>query len=201
MANPTNFVFFGIWGVATDVYFATQDVTDTDDLYIGTAFAAADAKISKDGGAVASTTGTPSQVTASQPIYKLTLTATEMQAGVVFVTIRDQTEPEVFEPITITVIVKLQVGQLTVDARALDDNAFQCMGGGANGSGIYADCETVGANSSGMRLASGAKINGEGLTILSSTKEAITATGASGFAGILGVAGGGNAPGIQGTGA
>lgn len=79
------------YGVQTDIYFplikrAVVDFAVSADY----TFAAGDAKISKDGGAAASTTNNPSAITMGNgAMWKLTLTATEMQAAKIAVTIVD----------------------------------------------------------------------------------------------------------------
>jgi len=153
MAQPAVYRYFLLKNVAQTVYFATQDVTDTDDLYIGTAFAAGDAKISLAGAAVASTTNAPAQVTASQPLYKLDLTAAETNAAEILITIRDQTEPEVFEPVFIHITTQLQLGTMTLDP----------TGGGATGTGL----SIKGAGAAAATIVCSSS-NGDGLTITGS---------------------------------
>lgn len=156
----SRFEYLAIYGVALDVYFSTEDPADVDDLYIGTAFAADDAKISKDGGAVVSTTNVPAQVTASQPIYKLTLTATEMQARFVFVTIRDQTATEVFAPISILITTRVQIGELKVDTTQIGGNVVAVdLQGVGSGAGLRS---TAGATGIGGLFRGGAT-SGQGL--------------------------------------
>ncbi|HXG36514.1 MAG TPA: hypothetical protein VNL15_06070 [Dehalococcoidia bacterium] len=72
----------------TDFYFPLIAWGDAEGDYTTAAtFAAGDVKISKDGGAQANTTNLPSHI--GSGVYKLTLTATEMQAAKIFVTLID----------------------------------------------------------------------------------------------------------------
>ncbi len=80
--------------VAAEVVFPLITRGNTD-FIAGATFAAGDIKISKDGGAVANTTNTPTEI--SNGLYKITLTATEMTADRVSVVIVDQTSPKVWE--------------------------------------------------------------------------------------------------------
>lgn len=197
--QPAVYRYFATYGTQTTFGFATQDFTDVDDLYIGTAWAAGDAKISKDWGAVASTTNTPAQITASQPIHTIVLTATEMQAAEIFVTIRDQTEAEVFEPVVIHITTQLLLSKIAVDATTIGGNVTALALSGV-GTG-------VGLSSSGGATGHGAQFSG-GAT--SGSGFAAAATNGSGNGMILiGVgsghgltATGGNTTGmgIQGTG-
>lgn len=118
--QPAVFTVYGKYGVAKTVVFSSQDVTDVDDVYQGTAWAAGDAKVSKDGGAEASTTNTPARITAF--LHSIAFTATEMQCAELDCIIRDQTEPEVFEPIHIKVINRLLLGSISVDATQIGGN-------------------------------------------------------------------------------
>jgi hypothetical protein len=164
--QPAVYRYFGKYGVAKTVYFATQDFTDVDDLYIGTAFAAADTKISKDGGAVATSTNVPAQITASQPHFSLAVTATEMQADEVFITIRDQTEAEVFEPVVIHITNNLTLGKIDVDATQYGGNttgvSFTGIG---TGSGLAV---TGGATGNGL-LATGTSTGARGIKVVNAT--------------------------------
>lgn len=149
-AGSLVFKEFGQYGTATTFYLSFDDPADADDLYTGTDIVAGDCKISKDGGAVASTTNLPTQVTASQPIYSLALTAAEMQATRIHVTCRDQTATEVFSPIVLFINTRMSLGTLTVDATQIGGSnaavTLQGVGasqglssvGGVTGVGIYA---------------------------------------------------------------
>src|SRR5688572_27769535 len=120
------FFDFGVYGVESTVVFSLENPADADDLFTGDAtnFAAGDVKISKDGGAAANTTNLPVQITASQPAYSLTLTATEMQGGRIVVTIRDATATEVYGPATLCIYTKVAIGQLYIDSTALSAPAI-----------------------------------------------------------------------------
>lgn len=119
--QPVPITVFGKYGVARTVVFATQDVTDVDDVYQGIAWAAGDARISKDGAAEAASTNTPARITTTH--HSIAFTAAEMQCTELVCVIRDQTEPEVFEPILITVINRMNLGQLSIDATQIGGNA------------------------------------------------------------------------------
>jgi hypothetical protein len=102
------------YGVQTDLYFTLLDPASANgDLYSGTDLVAGDATITKDGGAVVSTTNTPAQITAAGFLYKLTLTAAELTASRVAVALRDQTATEVFGPVTLIIEIfgSLVLGQ------------------------------------------------------------------------------------------
>lgn len=79
------------YGVETDIYFPLIDAGTNDFAQTGDyTFASGDAKIIKDGGAAANTTNNPSVIAMGEAaMWKLTLTATEMQAAIVCVTISD----------------------------------------------------------------------------------------------------------------
>jgi hypothetical protein len=86
------------YGIARDFFFSLEEPNGTNnDRFVTTAagslFAAGDVKVSKDGGALANVTTLPTQVTASQPLYKLSLTATELAAQQIAVTFKDQDGP------------------------------------------------------------------------------------------------------------
>lgn len=81
------------YGVQCDVYFplivaGAQNFAGSGDY----THASGDVKISKDGGAAATATNSPSVITMGNvSMWKLTITATEMQAALVMVTIGDAT--------------------------------------------------------------------------------------------------------------
>uniref|UniRef100_A0A6M3ME60 Uncharacterized protein n=1 Tax=viral metagenome TaxID=1070528 RepID=A0A6M3ME60_9ZZZZ len=75
------------YGVQADVYFPLIDRGAVDFEATPVTFAAGDTKVSKDGAAFANTTNDPSHIAGG--IYKLTLTATEMQAALIVVTLID----------------------------------------------------------------------------------------------------------------
>lgn len=65
------------------------------DYKTGATFAAGDAKISKDGGAFASTTNTPTEL--GNGWYQLVLTATELQAARIAISVISPAGPKVYE--------------------------------------------------------------------------------------------------------
>jgi hypothetical protein len=81
-------------GIETTVVFVLIARGATD-FVTGATFAAGDIKISIDGAATANTTNLPSEI--GNGLYKITLTAAEMDADTVSVTMVDQTSPKVFE--------------------------------------------------------------------------------------------------------
>lgn len=191
--------YFAYYGVQTTFGFATQDFTDVDDLYIGTAWAADDAKISKDYGAVVSTTNTPAQITASQPIHKIVLTATEMQASEIIVTIRDQTEAEVFEPVVIHITTSLTLGTVYVSplAGGLATDAVSLTAGTGGNSGLRV---TAGSTGHGA-IFSGGTTSGDGIRAVASTSgQGIYGIGAGTGAGVAGLGGNTSGSGIGGVG-
>ena len=84
---------FRKYGVQTDIYFPLIKA-GLQDFAVGADYthAAGDVKISKDGGAAATATNSPSAITMGNgAMWKLTLTATEMQAALIMVTVVDAT--------------------------------------------------------------------------------------------------------------
>jgi hypothetical protein len=140
------------YGVACDVYFSlnSPSATSSDRFVTGTVagipIVAGDVQISKDGGAVANTSNLPTQVTAGKSLYKLVLTATEMQATQVVVLLVDQTASPAWRDVQITIETKLPLGQISVDATQIggNTNAIESIGTGA-GHGFSA----TGGNSAG----------------------------------------------------
>lgn len=79
------------YGVQTDIYFPLV-VAGEQNFAVSADYThtAGDVKISKDGGAAATTTNSPSAITMGNgAVWKLTLTATEMQAALIVVTLID----------------------------------------------------------------------------------------------------------------
>lgn len=184
--QPVVFTVFGTYGAAKTVVFSTQDVTDTDDVYQGTAWAAGDAKVSKDGGAEASSTNTPARITAF--LHSVAFTATEMQCSELDCIIRDQTEPEVYEPVHIKVINRLTLGTLTVDATNVGGNTnAMTLTGVGTGVGLTS---SGGASGHGAQFTGGAT-TGSGIAAASQTSgNGIAAVGAGSGHGFSGTAGG-----------
>lgn len=127
------------YGVSCDVYFtltspaATSSDRNITGTIVGIPIVAGDVQISKDGGAVANTSNLPTQVTAGKTLYKLVLTATEMQATQVVVLLVDQTASPAWRDTQITIETKLPLGQLSVDATQIggNTNAIEAIGVGS----------------------------------------------------------------------
>ncbi len=81
----------GTYGIEYDLYFVIPKAGDTDFAATGDwTPATGDVKITKDGGAVANTSNLPTAVTGTGSVsWKLTLTATEMQADAILIQIVD----------------------------------------------------------------------------------------------------------------
>ena len=117
------------YGVQTDIYFTLQSpsATSNDRFVTGTVASlglniAGDIKISKDGGALVNATNIPTQVTAGGGLYKLVLTAVEVQAELTLVQILDTDGPQ-FRDLYILVRTKERLGQQIIDAAALGGSA------------------------------------------------------------------------------
>lgn len=82
------------------------------DYLPGATIAAGDVKISKDGGAFANITNLPSHI--GSGIYKLTLTAVEMDADRIAVTVIDQTVPKDWEDQAILIATYQDTYQMKV---------------------------------------------------------------------------------------
>jgi len=78
-----------VYGVATTIYFPLIDYGDVNDSYEATpvTFATGDTQISKDGATLANTGSNPAHI--GKGVYKLALTAVEMQARVVVLAVID----------------------------------------------------------------------------------------------------------------
>jgi hypothetical protein len=83
------------YGVATTIYFPLIDFGSTDFESSPVTFAAGDTQIIKDGGTPANTTGTRAHE--GNGIYSIALSATEMEAAVIVVTLIDQTATKLWE--------------------------------------------------------------------------------------------------------
>jgi len=117
------------YGATKDIYFSLQaPMASTSDRLLTTAapFAVSDIKISKDGGAFADVANSVTQVTDdasdAKVVYKLTLSATEMQAEQVIVRIVDITDPPAFRDQVWIIRTKQRLGQIFVDATQLGSN-------------------------------------------------------------------------------
>lgn len=128
--------YFGKYGVQTDFYFPIKEVAGTsNDRFRSTSptFAAADTKLTKDGGVPANTTNVPVQVNGN--FYKLTLTATEMQASRIMVAIVDSDGP-VWRDLALIINTALGLG--SIDVANPNGTAILAVSSGSNGSGIAA---------------------------------------------------------------
>lgn len=119
--------FDGHYGVQTDVYFTLQQPSATsNDLFVtdpvGTWYVAGDIKISKDGGALTNCTNTPTQVTAGAGLYKLVLTATEMQAELIYVVIHDAAGTA-YRDLYLLCRTKERLGQSIINASQIGGSA------------------------------------------------------------------------------
>jgi hypothetical protein len=146
---------YGKYGVQTDVYFTLNSPAATSsDRFVTAAVAsvpivAGDVQISKDGGAVGNTSNLPTQVTAAKALYKLVLTATEMQAAQVVILLVDQNGPA-WRDVQITIETKLLLGQIDIDTTQIGGNVsaisavgvgtghgFLGTGGASGGDGFH----------------------------------------------------------------
>jgi hypothetical protein len=117
----------GKFGVQSTFFFTLSSpaATSSDRLVTtapGSLFVAGDIKLSKDGGAFANVTNAVVQVAASNPLYSLTLTATEMQATQLVVQIVDQNGPA-FRDALLFIKTKFQIGQIDVQADQIGGSA------------------------------------------------------------------------------
>lgn len=185
------------YGAETTFYFTFENPADADDLFTGDAtnFAAGDVKLSKDGGAAANTTNLPVQITASQPLYSLTLTAAEMQAEKAIVSLRDATATEVFGPVTLVIDTVKRLGRLVIDATALSDVAAFVAAGAGTGAGIYGIAGATGEGilaqgTAGYGIRAFTAVSGPGIAAEGGGANAgIIATGGATGAGIRAVGG------------
>ncbi len=99
----------GIYGVSKTVYFPLVDFGATDFESTPVTFAAGDTQIIKDGGTAANSTNTPAHE--GNGIYSLVLTATEMEAETIVITLIDQTATKLWEDQAVLVTTEFS-GQL-----------------------------------------------------------------------------------------
>lgn len=146
------------YGVQTTFYWFFEDVTATDAPFIGVAPVTADIFISKDGGAPA--TATNAMTAIGNGIYSHVMTAAEMSATRISVSVYDQTASEIYKPACRVIITKLQLGQIDVDATQIGGNteAIKAQGVGS-GEGLKA---TGGLTGHGISAISGTT-SGDGL--------------------------------------
>lgn len=112
------------YGAGSTVYFPLIDFGATDFESTPVTFASGDTEISKDGGAFANTNSNPAHE--GNGIYSLVLTATEMQAAEIVITVIDQTATKLWEDQAIIISTygnasaqhafDLDVAEQTVDA-------------------------------------------------------------------------------------
>lgn len=135
--------YFGKYGVQSTFYFAVEDVSITDAPFVGVAPVAADIWIIKDGGVPANATN--GATAEGNGVYSLVLTAAEMQASVVAVSIYDATASEIFKPTFFTVITRAALGTLDIDATQVGGNTSAIT---ATGVGTGYGLQTSGASAS-----------------------------------------------------
>jgi hypothetical protein len=117
----------GKYGVASAFYFtlSAPATTNSDRLVNdapGVLFVAGDIKISKDGGAFADVLiASITQVAVGNPLYKLSLSASEMSGTQIVVQFVDQDGPA-FRDAFVFVRTKMQLGQMDVDATQIGGN-------------------------------------------------------------------------------
>lgn len=128
--------FWGKYGTQTTFYFALEDVSITDAPFIGVAPVTGDIWLVKDGGSPANATN--AATAEGNGVYSLVLTAAEMQASVISVSIYDATASELFKPVFFNVQTRLALGQLDIDATQIGSNtdALKLTGVGT-GVGLY----------------------------------------------------------------
>lgn len=144
----------GTYGAATDIYFTLSSpaATSSDRLVTtapGSLFAAGDIKISKDGGAFGNVANSVSQVAASNPLYKLTLSTSEMQAELALVQIVDQDGPAFRDQLWI-VRTKQRLGQLFIDASNLTNSTAVTFTGIGSGHGLSCVAGATGKDIDGV---------------------------------------------------
>jgi hypothetical protein len=172
--------FWGIYGVQSDFYFSVDDIdTSSNNRFINAAVTglwtitpSTDVQISKDGAAFANVATTPVRVGTS-PLYKLTLSAAEMQATDILVMLVDQTGTPVWRDLHIHVRTKFLVGQLGGDATQIGGNTAGMYATGVGSlSGFVATGGTTARGDIGGILAhhvlrrSTSPTNGTGTTIV-----------------------------------
>lgn len=128
--------FHAKYGTQTTFYFALEDVSDAEAPFTGVAPLAADIFLVKDGGAAANATNAAADE--GNGVFSLVLTAAEMQATVISVSIYDQTASAIFLPVYFNVVTRLYLGQFDIDATQIGGNtdALKATGVGT-GVGLY----------------------------------------------------------------
>jgi len=112
--------FYAKYGTQTTFYFALEDVSDAEAPFVGVAPLAADIWLVKDGGAAANASNASTAI--GNGIYSLVLTAAEMQAAVISVSIYDATASAIFKPVFFNVVTRVALGTVDVDATQIGSN-------------------------------------------------------------------------------
>lgn len=134
------------YGVQSTFYFAVEvpSATNSDRFFSAASpFVAGDVQISKDGGALANTTNLPANVAGT--IWSLTLTATEMQATDIVVTLVDADGPS-WRDTLLVIQTKLRLGMIDIDATQIGGNTAAMN---LQGVGTSAGLNAVGGGTSG----------------------------------------------------
>lgn len=144
----------GVYGATKDLYFTLQSpaATSSDRLVTtapGSLFASGDIKVSKDGGSFANAANSVSQIAASNPLYKLTLSTSEMSAEDVVVQIVDQDGPA-FRDALIHVRSSIRTGHFEVNASNRTNTSGAVFTGSGSGHGISAVKGTTGRDIDGV---------------------------------------------------
>lgn len=111
------------YGVQSDIYFVVSSPASTSsDRFFNAAspFVAGDVQVSQDGGSFANVTNLPTRV-GSTSIFKLTLTAAEMQGGTIVVQIVDQDGPAYRDGVLVIRTLK-ELGKEVIDATQYGGN-------------------------------------------------------------------------------
>jgi hypothetical protein len=108
--------FTGKYGVATTIYFTLEDpaATSSDLLYDGTAPLQADMLVFKDGTYDSTSDNAPAQIN-SDRLYKVEVSATEMQADRVDIIVHDANETT-FRDTHLVVLTTIDLSELDIDA-------------------------------------------------------------------------------------
>lgn len=109
------------YGQGTIVYFPLIELAGVN-FATSAPCATGDVKISKDGGAFANTTNCFTAISGTQGGYALALTAAEMSAASILITVRDQTNPKVW--LDDSIAIDTYGNSLAQHAMDLDSEAF-----------------------------------------------------------------------------
>jgi hypothetical protein len=209
--------FFRQYGVATTVRFGLRASNATNalppQLTSAPSLVAGESQISKDGGAFINTTNLPTGV--GNGVYALSLTAAEMQASNIMITIRDATGPAVWIDHLINIETFLGLRTLTINNEAGTAVDIQSSGGNGDAVKLAGNGTGHGIQSTGGATGDGARFNGgatsgdgidargvgsgHGLACLGvAGNDGINATGGTTGMGIRGVGGATSGEGIRG---